>query len=115
MACALGFLLSLVLLASGLTTAQTASVARISALSNGALMLNGKPTDLSTLDTEFRRLKQVQGAVWYHRENAHAEPPAQAMAVVQLIIRHQLPVSMSTKADFSDYVDANGQSRPRTP
>jgi hypothetical protein len=32
---------------------------------------------------------------------------------VQLIIKYKLPVSMSAKPDFSDYVDAKGVSRPR--
>ena len=40
-------------------------------------------------------------------------PPPQGQAVIQLIIKHQLPVSMSTKPDFSDYVDDKGVSRPR--
>jgi hypothetical protein len=30
-----------------------------------------------------------------------------------MIIKHQLPVSMSAKPDFSDYVDKDGVSRPR--
>jgi hypothetical protein len=51
--------------------------------------------------------------VWYHRENPASEPPSQGQAVIQLIIKHQLPVSMSTKPDFSDYVDDKGVSRPR--
>jgi hypothetical protein len=37
-----------------------------------------------------------------------------SLAVIQLIIKHQLPVSMSTEPDFSDYVDDKGVSRPRT-
>jgi hypothetical protein len=51
--------------------------------------------------------------VWYHRENPAGEPPPQGTAVIQLIIKHRLPVSMSTKPDFSDYVDDKGVSRPR--
>lgn len=42
-----------------------------------------------------------------------SEPPPPGTAVIQLIIKHQLPVSMSTKPDFSDYVDDKGVSRPR--
>jgi hypothetical protein len=30
-----------------------------------------------------------------------------------MIIERKLPVSMSTKPDFSDYVDEQGKSRPR--
>jgi hypothetical protein len=37
------------------------------------------------------------------------------MAVVELVVKHRLPISMSTKPDFSDYVDGDGTSRPRKP
>ncbi len=53
------------------------------------------------------------GGVWYHRQNPASEPPPQGPAVIQMIIKHQLPVSMSSRPDFSDYVDSKGVSRPR--
>jgi hypothetical protein len=85
----------------------------VSALSSGSLLLNGKQSDLKTIDAELRRLKTENGEVWYYRENPQAEPHPNAMAVIQLVMKHQLPISMSTKADFSDYVDQDGRSRPR--
>ncbi len=51
--------------------------------------------------------------VWYHPQNPASEPPPQGPAVIQMIIKHQLPVSMSSRPDFSDYVDSKGVSRPR--
>ena len=54
------------------------------------------------------------GEVWYYRDNPAQEPPPRAMAAVQLVIKYQLPVSFSSKSDFSDTVDpSTGVSRPR--
>jgi hypothetical protein len=88
-------------------------VARIAVFSSGAVQLDGRPTTLSALDAELGKLKADKGVVWYHRESPTGEPPPQGTAVIQLIIKHRLPVSMSTKPDFSDYVDDKGVSRPR--
>lgn len=96
------------------TGAQPAEVARVSVLSSGKILLNGCASDLSRIEAEFKRLKQVKGAVWYYRENAQAEPRPEAMAVIRLAIANQLPVSMSTKPDFSDHVDDQGHPRPRS-
>ena len=89
-------------------------IARIAVFSSGAVQLDGRPTTLPALDAELGKLKADKGVVWYHRENPASEPPPQGTAVIQLIIKHQLPVSMSTKPDFSDYVDEKGVSRPRS-
>ena len=89
-------------------------VARISVLASGSVLLDGAPTTLPALDERLRTLKAGGGVVWYHRENPAAEPPPQGSAVIKMIIEHQLPVSMSSKQDFSDWVDEKGVSRPRT-
>lgn len=88
-------------------------VAKVTVLASGVLLLDGQPITLSALDERLKALKAANGAVWYHRQNPAAEPPPQGMAVVQLIVKHQLPVSMSARPDFSDYVDKDGVSRPR--
>jgi hypothetical protein len=90
-------------------------VARVSALSSGSILLNGKQADLKSIDAEFRKLKAARGEVWYYRENPQSEPHPNAMAVIELVVKHQLPISMSTKPDFSDYVDRDGRSKPRRP
>ena len=88
-------------------------VARVSALASGKLLLNGKPSDVKSIDTELGKIKERKGEVWYYRESPQAEPHPNAMAVVELVVKHQLPISMSTKPDFSDFVDRDGRSRPR--
>jgi hypothetical protein len=107
-------LAGLVLLALMAPAASGAErVARVAVFSSGAVQLDGRPTTVPALDAELRKLKSDKGVVWYHRENPASEPPPQGQAVIQLIIKHQLPVSMSTKPDFSDYVDSQGVSRLR--
>ena len=89
-------------------------IARVAIFSSGAVHLDGRPTTLPVLDEELKKLKADNGAVWYHRQNPASEPPPQGTAVIHLIIKHQLPVSMSARPDFSDYVDEKGVSRPRS-
>jgi len=99
----------------GFVAAAEPPVARVSALASGTILLNGKPTDVKSIDAELGKIKERQGEVWYYRENPQAEPHPNAMAVVELVVKHRLPISMSTKPDFSDYVDRDGRSRPRKP
>ncbi|HEY7494980.1 MAG TPA: hypothetical protein VIH59_28245 [Candidatus Tectomicrobia bacterium] len=89
-------------------------VVKISALSNDTLLLNGKPTDLPGLEAALKSAGTAGGEVWYYRENAAKEPPPSATAAVQMVIKYRLPVSFSTKPDFSDTVDpSTGVSRLR--
>ena len=90
-------------------------IAKVSVSAAGNVALNGTPTDLQALDTALAKLSAEHGSVWYYREAAEAEPPSQAMEVMQLVVKYRLPISMSTKPDFSDTVDANGNSVPRKP
>jgi hypothetical protein len=88
-------------------------IARVSALASGQLLLNGQPVDLQTLDAALKALKAEHGIVWYYRQDPDHEPPPQATEAIGLVVKHQLPVSMSAKSDFSDVVEADGSSRPR--
>jgi len=88
-------------------------VAKVAVFASGAVQLDGRPTTLPALDEELKKLKADNGVVWYHRQNPASEPPPQGTAVIQMIIKHKLPVSMSSRPDFSDYVDEKGVSRPR--
>lgn len=89
---------------------------KISVLANGAMLLDGKPADLDQIDAALQAAKQtnVNAQVWYYRETGNAQPPPQAMAVIQRIVSYKLKISLSSKPDFSDWVDAKGVSRPRT-
>ena len=86
---------------------------KISVLASGEVLLDGKPVGMEALDIELQTAKGQNGAVWYHRESSGKEAPPQAKAVIDLVIKHRLPISLSSKPDFSDYVDAKGVSHPR--
>ena len=89
------------------------STLKISVLASGAVLVDGQPVALDRLDGMLRELKAGKGTVWYFREAA-ANPEAVGLQVMKLVSEHRLPVSMSTRPDFSDYVDARGISHPRS-
>ena len=103
----------LLVLANAKAMAQTPPIAKVSALADGRLLLNGEPVTVPLLSAALKKLKVANGVVWYYRENGQGEPTPQAMSAIKLIVEHSLPVSMSSKPDFSDYVDQSGNSKPR--
>jgi len=105
--------LLVVVLGSVVLAVSGEPVAKVT-VASGAVLLDGKPTTLPVLDERLKALKAANGAVWYHRQNPDSEPPPQSTAVVQMIIKHQLPVTMSSKPDFLDYIDKDGVSRSRS-
>jgi len=86
---------------------------KISVLASGTILLDGQETDLPQLEAALEKAKLEQSQVWYYRESAVAPPSAQALAVIQSVVRHKLPISLSSKPDFSDWVDGKGVSHPR--
>ena len=86
---------------------------KISVLASGAILLDGQPGDLEQLDAALERAKQDHGQVWYYRELAGAPPSAAGLAVIQRVVQRKLPISLSSKPDFSDWVDGQGVSHPR--
>jgi hypothetical protein len=92
---------------------------KISVLASGAILIDGKPADLEQIEAALQSVKQSakpsdgNPQVWYYREAAGHQAPPQAMAVVQRIVAHKLAISLSSKPDFSDWVDAKGVSHPR--
>ena len=88
-------------------------VARIGVSATGEIFLDGARTTLDALRQELALLRARNGVVWYHREAAGGDPPPQAMAVIQLVIEHRLPISMSSRPDFSDVVHPDGSVAPR--
>ena len=108
-----GFLiLSFPLWAADMRT-QLTPVVRVSVLASGKILLDGKESSLAEIRKAFEAATAKNGSVWYYRENAKAESPPQGMEVVKLVIDNKLPISLSSKPDFSDYIDENGQSHPR--
>lgn len=110
-------LISLLLLHMPLYAAEIKAgnnpVVRISVLTSGKVLLDDKESNLSEVRKALGRARSEKAVVWYYRENGKGDPPQQAMDVIRLVIENNLPISMSSKPDFSDYIDDKGQSRPR--
>ncbi len=90
-------------------------VLKLSVLSSGAVLLDGQPVHFEQLQRALETAKRDEGIVWYYRESAAQSPPQHALQVLNLVVQNQLRISLSSKPDFSDYVDSKGQSHPRTP
>jgi biopolymer transport protein ExbD len=94
-------------------TTPVSPVIKISALASGEILLDGKPCSSDELKTRLAAGQKNNGLIYYFREAADQEPHPNAMKAMQLIVDSRLPVSLSTRPDFADYVDANGHSNPR--
>ncbi len=90
-------------------------VLKVSVLASGTVLLDGRPVQFEELQKALENAKLDESIVWYYRELAAKPPPAEAMKVLNLVVQNKLRVSLSSKPDFSDYVDAKGVSHPRTP
>lgn len=86
---------------------------KISVLASGTILLDGQAADLEQLEVALENVKQGRGQVWCYRESAGSQLPPAGLAVFQRLVQHKLPISLSSKADFSDWVDGKGISRPR--
>lgn len=86
----------------------------IKVMADGATFLDGRPASLAAIDDRLTDLAKANGVVWYYREAGKAEPPPIAMQVIELVMKHRrLAISLSSKEDFSDFVDDKSISRPR--
>ncbi|MHC9510024.1 hypothetical protein [Kangiella sp. M94] len=89
------------------------NIARVSVLSSGELLLNGKPSDISIIESAFKFLKNNNGAVYYYRENpGSAKAPDGAIQVIDLVIKYNLPISFFREPDFSDDFDPENHYLP---
>ena len=80
-------------------------------LANGTVLVDGKEATLDELDAALAGAKEV----WYYREASRGEAPPIARQVVQRVAAQKLKITVSSKPDFSDWVDAKGISHPRNP
>ena len=65
----------------------------------GDIYLNDTLVSLEDLKREFARLREVNGAVWYYRDDPDQEPSTQAApivdAVMQAIVEARIPVRLA--------------------
>ena len=94
-------------------TPDESVVGRVAVTATGALAFDGMVVTVDVLKQKLADLKKRNGVVWYYREWGKGEPPAQAMEAMKLVIDNRLPISMSTKPDYSDVLLPDGTTRPR--
>jgi hypothetical protein len=87
-------------------------VAKVKVSQSGEIELDGTIVTLGQLRYGLTRLKEADGVVWYYRERPTEPPPPAAEKVIRLIVEAELPVRISSKPDYSDYIDAEGRSVP---
>jgi hypothetical protein len=58
-------------------------------------------------------VKAKNGGVFYYRQGSSEQPTPEQLAIFKLVMAAKAPISLSTKADFSDYVGQDGKSHPR--
>lgn len=92
---------------------DTNAVLKVSVLKSGDVFADGRKVTLAELDLLLAGNAQKKGVVWYYREAGAEEPPPQAGSAIQLVVKHKRPIRMSSKPDFSDALDRNGNSVPR--
>ncbi|OQP40715.1 hypothetical protein A4H97_13915 [Niastella yeongjuensis] len=87
-------------------TAQTNdSTLQVFVASSGKITANGLPVDLTMLDSALGKLKNVHGKVFYSRENLQADPPAESMKIMDLVVKYELPVKFYIDKAFTKTAD----------
>ena len=95
------------------TDSATINILKISVFKSGEIQADGVVVNLATLEQLIANNASDNGMVWYYREAGQEEPSPQAVKVLDLIAKYRRPVSLSSKPDFSDYINREGKSVPR--
>lgn len=93
--------------------ADLPTIVKIAVHADGRITADGRAVSVDALAPILRDLAKNKGEVWYYREAAQSEPHPNALQVLKLIVDNSLPVSLSTKPDYSDVIDDKGRSAPR--
>jgi hypothetical protein len=105
------------LVSSGIMDAQTkpdeSVVGKVAVTARGAVSFDGAAVTIDVLKQKLADVKKRNGVIWYYREAGDRVPPSQAMEVMKLLVDNRLPISMSTKPDYSDVLLPDGTTRPR--
>ena len=88
-------------------------ILKIAVSEQGEIELNGETTSLFELQAELAAAAGTETSVWYYRPQGGGDPPEEAMQVFEAILEHRLPVSLSSKPDFSTVVLPDGSVKAR--
>ena len=90
-------------------------VAKIQVSPSGGIVIDGRAASLHQLEETLAREKKERGEIWYYREAPTSEPTDAQIRVFTKIMNSGLHITLSTRSDFSDWVDDEGLSHPRNP
>lgn len=88
-------------------------VGKVAVSARGDVTYDGVAVTLEVLGEKLADLRKRNGAVWYYREAAGGAPPERTVHVMRLVAQSALPISISTKPDYSDVLLPDGTTRPR--
>lgn len=98
------------------TIPEAGPVAKVIVYRTGRLSLDGKPATLVEIKKRFTELKAKGGSVLYFREDPNAaDPPPEAMAVIEAVVAAGLPIRLSSRPDFADSVGVDGKPMQKQP
>ncbi len=89
------------------------NILRVGVLRDGSVTADGSATTIEALAPKLDALAVSNGSVYYYREAGQEEPHPNAMKVITAIAERKLPISLSSKPDFSDAIGPDGKSHPR--
>lgn len=90
-----------------------APVLKVAVFADGRFTVDGTAATIQSLQASLRTLSEKQGVVWYYREAGQQEPPPIAMEVMKTVADARLPIQLSSRPDYSDYIDEYGTPRTR--
>ncbi len=90
-------------------------IAKIRVANTGQISINGHDVTFAQLEPMIKHLRATDGTVWYYREGGGGRPPSEMMQVIKLVIDNGVRMSLSSKSDFSTYIDKKGEIHPRLP
>jgi hypothetical protein len=92
--------------AASAALAPGAKSVKIWVTATGTIELDGKPSNMQTIEAILPELAKRDGAaVYYGRDGAGGEPHPDAMKIVKLVVANKLPIRMSSTKDFSKTMD----------
>ncbi|MHC4917236.1 MAG: hypothetical protein ACYTGB_17295 [Planctomycetota bacterium] len=77
-------------------------VLKVSVMRSGVILADGAEIPPDRLEFRMGQVKRAGGVVWLYREPGKGVPPAEAMQVLNMAVKHALRVRNSARPDFSD-------------
>ena len=90
-------------------------VLKVAVFTDGRLTVDGTAATIQSLQVSLSALSEKNGVVWYYREAGQQEPPPIAIEVMKMVVDARLPIQLSSRPDYSDYIDENGRSVIKKP